>query len=283
MNPIAAHPRALCSAAASVNDIDGADVNETSAYRRCHANLPAFGAALRDAGAVDGVLPRRHCGLRPSSAECIDLLQATGPALSAIDIGCWRSPLCPERRQLAAVEPAEALAPPRIRCRPARGSSSPPMVAGGSAPPPPAGAPYLHPAMPTRRWPGLPERPRAFVVFGHSPADRPDGQAESWSVSRRSVSPETATRAICPADDGDLSFHRVAYDVGGGGRCAGDRADPASPRGGSIPAHRLRRRVVAAALSGVLPVRAPPEPPNRAAVMTAGGVPKTRAPNQSSA
>lgn len=191
-----------------------------------HANLPAFEAALRDAGAVDEVIFLGDIvGYGPHPAECIDLLQATGAralsgnhdrellevSLRADAPGAPVNWLQWSLLQLTDAHLAYLAGLPEEFVIPADGGG------GIRALHHPPGAPYLHPAMPDaalarhgRNAPG------AFVVFGHShrPIDRVVGGRRLVCLPAIGQPRDGDPRAgYALLTDGDLSFHRVAYDV----------------------------------------------------------------------
>ena len=190
-----------------------------------HANLPAFEAVLRDAGVVDEVIFLGDIvGYGPHPAECIDLLRTLGARAAAGNHDLEVPAACPRPgdaaepvnwsrwtfEQLTDSHRAYLARLPRHLTIAGEGAE----ITAVHHPP---GAPYLHPDMPDatlarhcRAAPG------SSVYFGHShrPIDRVVDGRRLVCVPPVGQPRDGDPRAGYALEvGGELSFHRVAYDV----------------------------------------------------------------------
>jgi diadenosine tetraphosphatase ApaH/serine/threonine PP2A family protein phosphatase len=188
-----------------------------------HANLPAFEAVLRDAGAVDETIFLGDVvGFGPHPAECVDLLQSTRARAIAgnhdyevLRLSDWSFiPGEPvnwsrwTRRQLidAQVDYLERLPAGRT-------------IAGGEIRVihHPSGAPYLHPQMPdavfARHFRAV-AGDAVFFAHSHRVIDRTvEGRRLVCIPSVGQPRDGDPRAGYALESGGELSFHRVAYDV----------------------------------------------------------------------
>ena len=192
-----------------------------------HANLPAFEAVLRDAGAVDEVIFLGDIvDYGPHPAQCVDLLRSLGARavvgnhdLQVLAVApCTDAPQEPVNwlqwtcRQLSDAHLAYiAGLPAELSVRTMDGGDEFRALHR------PAGAPYLHPAMSDAELAQhCRSAPGPFVVFGHShrPIDRTVGGRRLVCLPPVGQPRDGDPRAgYALQTGGTLSFHRVAYDV----------------------------------------------------------------------
>ncbi|MGM0494150.1 MAG: metallophosphoesterase family protein [Armatimonadota bacterium] len=190
-----------------------------------HANLPAFEAVLRDAGRVDELIFLGDIvGFGPHPAECVDLLQST--SARAIAGNHDRNVLRVSDRSVARGEPVNWPRWTRRQLTDAQLAylaSLPERMVMGAAGSTihlihhPPGAPYLHPQMPesefARHFRAL-AGDTVFFAHSHRVIDRTVGGRRLVCVPSVGQPRDGDPRAgYALESEGELSFHRVAYDV----------------------------------------------------------------------